>query len=47
MEPALHKIADKFSYLGSIISSTESDINICIGKVETAVNRLSIKWFLW
>ena len=31
-------------YLGSCISSTESDVNICLVKVWTASDRLSIIW---
>ena len=38
------KLVDKFTYLGSNISSTESDVSICIGKAWTAINRLSIIW---
>ena len=28
-------------YINSFISSTESDVNICIGKVWNAINRLA------
>ena len=39
------KLLDHFTYLGSNISSTESNINICIGKAYTALNRLlSTRW---
>ena len=31
------KLVDQFIYLGSDISSTESDVNICIGKALTAI----------
>ena len=37
------KFVDKFKYLGSNISSTESDVNICIGKAWTAIDRLTTK----
>ena len=36
------KLVDYFIYLGSNISSMESDINIYIGKAGTAIDRLSI-----
>ena len=32
---------DQFTYLGSNISSTESDVNICIEKAWTAVDKLT------
>ena len=38
------KLVDKFTYLSSNISSTERDVNICIGKAWTTIERLSIKW---
>ena len=38
------KLVDKFTYLGSNISFTESDVNIRLAKACTAINRLSIKW---
>ena len=38
------KLVDKFTYLGNNISSTESDINIYLLKVWTAIYRLSITW---
>ena len=38
------KLVDKFTYLGSSISSTERDVNIRLVKAWTAVNRLSIIW---
>ena len=38
------KLVDQFTYLGSNISSTESDVNIGISKVWTAIERLSIIW---
>ena len=36
------KLVDKFSYLGSSISSTENDIDMRLTKAWTAINRLSI-----
>ena len=36
------KLVDKFTYLGSCISSTENDINVWLAKVWTTINRLSI-----
>ena len=38
------KLVDKFTYLGSSISSTENDINKHLVKAETALDRLSIVW---
>ena len=38
------KLIDKFMYLCSSVSSTQSDVNICLAKVWTAINRLSITW---
>ena len=38
------KLVDKFIYFGSNISSTESDVNIYLAKVWTAINRLSTIW---
>ena len=35
---------NKFSYLGSYISFTESDINTCLAKEWVAIDRLSIIW---
>ena len=37
------KLVDKFMYLGSSVSSTESDANIRLAKVWTAIDRLLIK----
>ena len=37
-------LVDKFMYLGSSISSTESDVNIRLAKAWTAIDRLSIIW---
>ena len=36
------KLVNLFIYLGSSISSTEKDVNICIGKAWTAIDRLSV-----
>ena len=38
------KLVDKFTYLGSNVSSTEKDIDTRLTKVWTAFNRLSIIW---
>ena len=38
------KLVDKFSYLGSSVSSTEKDIDTQLTKAWTAINRLSIIW---
>ena len=38
----IQKLVDQFTYLGSNISSTENNVNICIGKAWTNFNRLSI-----
>ena len=38
------KQVDKFTYLGSSISSTEKDINTWLKKAWTAIDRLSIIW---
>ena len=38
------KLVDKFSYLGSSVSSTEKDMNIRLGNAWTAINRVSIIW---
>ena len=35
------KFVDQFTYLGSNISSTESDVNICIDKARTTTDRLT------
>ena len=42
------KLVDKFTYLGSSVSSTESDVNIFWAKAWNAINRLStLLPFLW
>ena len=38
------KLADKFTYLGSSVSSTEKDIDTRLTKAWTAIDRLSIIW---
>ena len=38
------KLVDKFTYLGSSVSSTEKDINMRLTMAWTAINRLSIIW---
>ena len=38
------KLVDKFTYLGSSISSTENDINMWLTKAWTAIDRLSVIW---
>ena len=38
------KLVDKFTYLGSSVSSTEKYIDTRLTKAWTAVNRLSIIW---
>ena len=39
-------LIDQFIYLRSNISSTEGNVNICIGKVSTANDKLSTIWKL-
>ena len=38
------KQVDKFTYLGSSVSSTENDINIRLAKTRTAIDRQSVIW---
>ena len=38
------KLVDKFTYLGSSISSTEKDIDMRLTKAWTTINKLSIIW---
>ena len=38
------KLVDKFTYLGSSVSSTENDIDTRQTKAWTAIDRLSIIW---
>ena len=39
-----HKLADKFTYLGSSVPSTENVINMHLAKTWAVINRLSIIW---
>ena len=38
------KLVDKFNYLGSSVSSTETDIDTRLAKAWTAIDRLSVIW---
>ena len=38
------KLVDKFTYLESSVSSTETDINTRLAKAWTAINRISVIW---
>ena len=38
------KLVDKFTYLGSSVLSTKTDINMRLAKAWTAINRLSVIW---
>ena len=38
------KLLDKFTYLGSSVSSTEADIDMRLTKVWTAIDKLSVLW---
>ena len=40
----LLKVIDKFTYLDSNISPTESDVNMCLAMFWTAIDRSSILW---
>ena len=44
LDGASLKLVDKFTYLGSSVSSTENDINAWLTKAWMAINRLSIIW---
>ena len=44
LDGASLKIVDKFTYLGSSVSSTEKDIDTRLTKAWTAIDRLSIIW---
>ena len=44
LEGASLKLVDKFTYLGSSVSSTEKDIDTRLTKAWTAIDRLSIIW---
>ena len=38
------KLVDKFTYLGSSVPSTETDIDRRLAKASIAINRLSVIW---
>ena len=38
------KLVDKFTYLGSSVSSTKTDINMRLPKAWTAINRILVIW---
>ena len=38
------KLMDKYTFLGSSVSSTENDINMRLAVVWTAIDRLSVMW---
>ena len=38
------KLVDKNTYLGGSVSSTENNVNICLVKVWTVIDKLSILW---
>ena len=44
LDAASLKLVDKFTYLGSSVSSTEKDIDTRLTKAWTAIDRLSIIW---
>ena len=44
LDRASLKLVDKFTYLGSSVSSTEKDIDTRLTKAWTAIDRLSILW---
>ena len=44
LDGASLKLVDKFTYLGSSVSSTEKDIDTQLTKAWTAIDRLSIIW---
>ena len=44
LDGASLKLVDKFTYLGSSVSSTEKDIDTRLTKAWTAIDRLSIIW---
>ena len=44
LDGASLKLVDKFTYLGSNVSSTEKDIDTRLTKAWTAIDRLSILW---
>ena len=38
------RLADKFTYIGNSVSSTENDINMWLANAWTAIDRLSVFW---
>ena len=44
LKDRLLKLVDKFTYLGSSVSSTEKDINTRLAKAWTAIDRLLVIW---
>ena len=44
LDGAFLRLVDKFTYLGSSVSSTENDIDTRLTKAWTAIDRLSIIW---
>ena len=44
LDGASLRLVDKFTYLGSSVSSTENDIDTRVTKAWTAIDRLSIIW---
>ena len=38
------KLVDKFTYLGSSVSSTEKDIDVQLTEAWTAIDKLSVRW---
>ena len=44
LKGGLLKLVDKFTYLGSSVSSIKKDINMWLAKVWTAIERLSVIW---
>ena len=38
------RLVDKFTYLGSSVSSTEKDIDTRLTKAWTAIDKLSVRW---
>ena len=44
LDEASLKLVDKFTYLGSSVSSTEKFIDTQLTKARTAIDRLSIRW---
>ena len=44
LKGGLLKLVDKFTYLGSSVSSTKNDINMQVAKAWTAIDRLLVIW---